>query len=160
MSENSNSESYYGAFRTTAEEVPDKTAFIFLGSKTSYSQLLDYAECMSSRLQVIGVREGERAIMYLPNGPQWIVTWLALLRLNAVPVPIAPIYTPAELTFIANDAGAKTIIGTDTNFGYVKRVMPETSLKRAVITNLGDLLPWWKRLLARLLTEFPKENLN
>jgi len=156
MSENSNSTSYYEAFQTTARRVPDKTALIFLGSKTSYSRLLDYSERMAAGLQGIGVRESERAIMYLPNGPQWVITWLALLRLNAVPVPIAPIYTPAELTFIANDAGAETIIGTDTNFGYIKRVLPETSLKRAVITTLGELLPLWKRFFGNAFNRIPK----
>jgi long-chain acyl-CoA synthetase len=154
--ENCNFKTYYEAFQASAEGVPDKTALVFLGSKTSYSQLLNQAESLAASLRSIGVSEGERVILYLPNVPQWIISWLALLRLNAIPVPIAPIYTPSDIKFIANDTGAETIIGLDTNFGYTKRVMPETSLERAVITTLGELLPWWKRFFCKAFSRFPK----
>ncbi len=148
--------SYYEAFLTTAGRAPDHTALIFLGSGISYSRLLNYVERMAGGLNGIGVRKGERAIMYLSNGPQWIITWLALLRLNAVPIPVTPIYTAADLTYIANDSGAETIIGMDTNFGYLKSVFPETPLKRAVITTLDELLPWWKRLFGRAFNRIPR----
>ena len=100
MNETADNKSYYDAFRATAGRVPDNTALIFLGSSISYSRLLYYVENMAGGLHAIGVRKGERAIMYLPNGPQWIITWLALLRLNAVPVPVTPIYTSADLSYI------------------------------------------------------------
>ncbi|MBW2144113.1 MAG: AMP-binding protein [Deltaproteobacteria bacterium] len=156
MNETADNKSYYDAFRATAGRVPDNTALIFLGSSISYSRLLYYVENMAGGLHGIGVRKGERVIMYLPNGPQWIITWLALLRLNAVPVPVTPIYTSVDLSYIAGDSGAETIIGMDSNFGYIKRALLETPLKRAVITTLDELLPWWKRLFGRAFNRIPR----
>lgn len=156
MNETDDNKSYYEAFRATTGRVPDNTALIFLGSSISYSRLLYYVENMAGGLHAIGLRKGERAIMYLPNGPQWIITWLALLRLNAVPVPVTPIYTSTDLSYIASDSGAETIIGMDSNFGYIKRALLETPLKKAVITTLDELLPWWKRLFGRAFNRIPR----
>jgi len=148
--------SYYEAFLATSRRIPDRTALIFLGSRISYSRLLSYVENLACGLSQIGVKKGERAIIYLSNGPQWIITWLALLKLNAVPVPVTPIYTTADLTYIANDSGAETIIGMDTNFGYLKSAFSETPLKRAVITSMVELLPWWKRLFGSAFNRIPR----
>ncbi|MDY7035685.1 MAG: class I adenylate-forming enzyme family protein [Thermodesulfobacteriota bacterium] len=156
MNENYSTQSYYETFQSTAKKLPDKAALKFLGAKASYSQLLEQAESMAANLWDIGLRKDDRAIIYLPNGPQWIISWLALLRLNAVPVPITPIYTPSDLKFIINDSGAETIIGMDTNFGYIKRVFPETPLKRIIVTTLMELMPWGKRLFCRAFSRVPK----
>lgn len=155
MSENYSYKTFFEAFRAIAEKVPDKIAIIFLGTKITYSQLLKQAETMAASLLEIGVKEGERVILYLSNCPQWVVAWLALLRINAIPVPITPIYTPSDLEFIAKDAGAEAIIGMDTNFGYIKRVFSEVS-RRVIVTSLLELLPWWKQLFCRALRRVPE----
>jgi long-chain acyl-CoA synthetase len=55
-----------------------------------------------------------------------------------------------------NDSGAETIICQDTNFRYVKEVFEKTNLKRIIVTNLVDLLPWWKRTMGRVFDKVPK----
>jgi long-chain acyl-CoA synthetase len=54
-----------------------------------------------------------------------------------------------------NDSGAETIICQDTNYGYVKEVFPDTRLKRAIVTNLIELLPWARRTAGRLFDRAP-----
>jgi len=54
-----------------------------------------------------------------------------------------------------NDSGAETIICLDTNFGYVQDVLSKTSLKRAIVTNLVDVLPLWKRTVGFLFDKIP-----
>jgi len=103
----------------------------------------------------MGVSEGDKAILYLSNTPQWIIAWFALLRIGAVAIPISPIYTPIDLKYMANDSGAETIFCLDTNFGYVAQVLPETKLKRVIVTNLAELLPWWKWLIGRGFNKIP-----
>jgi long-chain acyl-CoA synthetase len=55
-----------------------------------------------------------------------------------------------------NDSGAETIICQDTNFCYVKDVFETTVLRRAIVTNLVDLLPFWKRVLGALFDKIPR----
>lgn len=146
----------YGYFEETATKFCNRTALIYLGKKYSYSQLKEMIENFASSLQKIGVKKYDKVILYLSNTPQWIITWFGLLRLGAIPVPISPIYTPVDLKYMANDSGSETIICMDTNFGYVENVLPETPLKRVIVTTMVELLPLWKKLLGKVFNRVPE----
>src|SRR4030065_2879100 len=93
---------------------------------------------------------------YIANCPQFLVAYFGIQEIGAIPVPVSPIYTPFELEYMIKDSGAETIICQDTNFHYVKEVFEKNKLKRAIVTNLTDLLPWWKRTIGRALDKVPK----
>ena len=147
--------SIYEQFENVCREFPDKPALVYLGRTFTYSELIQTAETMAAHLHRLGVAKGDRAILYLSNSPQWVLSWLALLRIGAVAIPISPIYTPVDLKYMANDSESETIFCMDTNFGYVTQVLPETGLKRAIVTNVADLLPWWKRWIGNGFSKIP-----
>jgi long-chain acyl-CoA synthetase len=147
--------SIYDAFDRAAGENPDKPALIYLGTKYTYSKLKDLAERLALSLDELGVKKGDRAVIYMSHTPQWIIAWLSLIRIGAVPVPITPVYTPPDVKYIVNDSGAETIFCMDTNFGYVTQVLPETHLKRVIVTTVDELLPWPKRLIGRIFDKIP-----
>jgi long-chain acyl-CoA synthetase len=146
----------YAVFDATAQRRGKRTAVIYLGTRYSYFQIKNLAESFAAALQGLGVTPGGRVVLYIPNSVQWVVMWLGIQRVGAVPVPITPIYTPHDLRYITNDSEAKTIVCADTNFGYVKRVLPETNVKRVIVTRMADLLPWWKRYFGYLFNVIPK----
>jgi len=143
------------AFESQVQKTPHKTAIVFLGTAFSYSQLGEYVRRFAAALNGLGVKRQDKVILYIPNSPQWVIAWLGVQKIGAIAVPITPIYTSYDLRYIANDNGAETVICADTNFGYVKRVMPETPLKRAIVTNVVDLLPWWKRVFGKAFDKVP-----
>jgi long-chain acyl-CoA synthetase len=145
----------YASFAAAAEATPRKTAVIFLGTAYSYARLQRLAEAFAAGLVKIGMADGERVMIYLPNSIQWIVAWLGIQRVGGVCVPITPIYTPHDLSYIANDSGARTMICADTNFGYVQRIMDDTALERVIVARLADLLPAWKRWFGHLFDVIP-----
>ncbi|WP_028322716.1 class I adenylate-forming enzyme family protein [Desulfatiglans anilini] len=145
----------YELFEENAEKFPKKTALVYLGHKVSFNQLRDFIEGFAAGLYTLGLSKASKCIIYLPNIPQWIISWLALQKLGSVAVPIPHIYTPYELKYISNDCGAEAIICMDTNFGYVTEIMPETGLKKIVTTTMGDMLPWWQRLIGKAFDRFP-----
>jgi long-chain acyl-CoA synthetase len=147
--------SIYEQFEKVSQDFPRKLALIYLGVKYSFSQLREATESLSAGLHRIGVTKGDKAILYLPNCPQWVITWLALQRIGAIAIPISPIYTPIDLEYMANDSESETVFCLDTNFGYVAQVLPETKLKRVIVTNLAELLPWWKWLIGRGFNKIP-----
>jgi long-chain acyl-CoA synthetase len=146
----------YAAFEATAERRKHHTAVIYLGTRYSYLKVKELAERFAAALLSVGVTRGQRVVLYIPNTVQWVVTWLGIQRVGAVPVPITPIYTPHDLRYIANDSEAEAIVCADTNFGYVKRVLPETKLRSVMVTRMADLLPWWKRFFGYLFDVVPK----
>ncbi|MDJ0819721.1 MAG: class I adenylate-forming enzyme family protein [Desulfobacterales bacterium] len=147
--------SIYQNFAETAERRGNHTAVVYLGTRYSYSTVRTLAERLAAALSNMGVDSGQRAMLYIPNSIQWVVAWLALQKIGAVCVPITPIYTPHDLAYIADDSDAETIICADTNFGYVTNVLASSGLKRVIVTNAADLLPWWKRYFGRLFDVIP-----
>ena len=153
---NTNKHSISSTFERVARRRGDDTAVIYLGTKYSYLKVKDLAKRFAAALADMGLRQGQRIIIYLPNSIQWVIVWLGIQRAGGVAVPITPIYTPYDLKYIANDSEAEAIICADTNFGYVTKVLPETNLKQVIVTRMADLLPWWKRCFGYLFDVIPK----
>lgn len=138
-----------------AQNDPDKTAIIYLGEEFSYAELIELINRFATALYELGVRDNDKVMLYIPNCPQWLIGYFAIQKIGAVAVPTSPIYTPYEISYQLNNCKAETIICQDTNFGYVLKVFDQTHLKRAIVTNLVDMLPWWKRVSGRLFDRVP-----
>lgn len=149
-------ETIYEAFSQAAGRHPGKVALVYLGRKFTYGELKAMADRLAGALARLGLGKGDKAIIYQPHMPQWVLTWLALQRLGAVIIPVTHFYGPRELHYIAQDSGAETIFCTDTNFGYVMRVMGDTPLRRVIVSRLAELLPLWKQLIGRALDKIPQ----
>ena len=147
--------SIYDNFAEVAERRANHTAVFYLGTRYSYNSVRRLADRLAAALTEMGVKTGQRVMLYIPNSVQWVVAWLALQKIGAVCVPITPIYTPHDLAYIAGDSEVETIICADTNFGYVTNVLATSGLKRVIVTNVADLLPWWKRYFGHLFDVIP-----
>jgi len=150
-----NSSSVYQAFTDMASQYGNKTALIYLGERFSYDKLRELSERIASAFLTLGINQGDRVILYIANCPQWVVTWLGLQKIGAIAVPITPIYTLHDLEYIATDSGAKVILCADTNFGYAKTLQQRNVLDKIIVTNLGDMLPWWKRVIGFSFDRIP-----
>ena len=139
----------------TCERYPDNTAIIYLGEHFTYRRIKALIDAFAAALAKMGVNHGDRVMLYLANSPQFLIAYLGVQKIGGVVVPVSPIYTPHEIQYLINDAGSETIVCHDTNFRYVREVFSETCLKRIIVTNLADLLPWYKRFIGRLFDKVP-----
>lgn len=139
----------YKAFEEVVKRSPDKTALIYLGEKYTFSEANEMVLRVAASLYEMGVEKEEKVIIYLYNIPQTIIFWLALQRLEAVPVMVAPVYTAYDIRYMANDVGAEIIICMDTNLSYVMDVFSKAPIRKVIVTNMVDLLPGWKKLIGR-----------
>ncbi len=146
----------FGTIENICEKYPDKPAIIYLGEKFSYLKLRNLVRKFAGALSELGVKANDKVMIYIANCPQFLVAFFGIQEIGAVPVPVSPIYTPFELEYMIGDSGAETIICQDTNFRYVKEVSEKMNLRRIIVTNLADLLPWWKRALGRTLDKVPR----
>ncbi len=142
-------------FERMGERYPDRSAVIYLGEEYSYAELLNLINRFATALNGLGVRKGDRVVLYISNSVQWVIAFFGIQKIGAVAVPVAPIYTSVEIEYMIRDSGAETIICLDTNFGYVDDIFSRTGLKRVIVTNLVDLLPCWKRTIGFLLDKIP-----
>jgi long-chain acyl-CoA synthetase len=143
-------------FDRMCEKYPDQSAIIFLGERFSYSRLKDLIDRFATSLVQLGIGKGDKVMLYISNSVQWVISFFAIQKIGAIVIPVPPIYTSFEIEYMINDSGAETVICLDTNFGYVKEIFPKTCLKRAIVTNLVDLLPLWKRTVGFLFDKIPR----
>jgi long-chain acyl-CoA synthetase len=134
---------------------PERPAVVYLGESFSYRRLRELSERFAGALAAMGVRKGDRVMVYIANSIQWVIAFLGIQKLGAVIVPVSPIYTSHEITYMIRDSGAQAIVCLDTNFGYVQEAVAQTGLRHVIVTNLTDLLPLWKRIVGTLFDKIP-----
>ncbi len=139
----------YRAFEEVARRSPDRTAIVFLGERYTFAQLHSMVTHLAAGLYELGVKREEKVIVYLYNLPQTLIVWLALQRLEAIPVMVAPVYTAYDIRYMANDVDSEIIFCMDTNLSYVIDILDETPIRKVIFTNMAELLPAWKQFFGR-----------
>jgi long-chain acyl-CoA synthetase len=148
-------EPVFARFEAMVERYPGNTAVVYLGEKFSYRRLKELSDRFAAGLAGLGVQKGDPVILYLSNCIQWVVAFLGIQKAGAVVVPVSPIYTSHEVEYMAQDSGAQIIICHDTNYSYVQEILSRGHLQKAIVTNLADLLPFWKRAVGTLFDKIP-----
>ncbi len=121
-------------------DFPENEALIFLGRRISYEVLGKWVEWFTSGLSQLGFKKGERMALMLPNCPQYIVAYYAVLKLGGIVVNVNPMYVERELAFQLKDAGAQGILTLREILPRVKAVQSQSPLKRILLTDLADPL--------------------
>jgi hypothetical protein len=105
----------YDALVRAATARPDHPATLFYGGVLTYAELLRQVDALAGYLQnICGVKRGDRVMVALQNSPQYVIAYYAVMRADAVVVPINPMNKTAELDYIASDSGATVaIVGSD-----------------------------------------------
>lgn len=125
-----------------ARRYPDKAALVFLGRTTSYGQLCAGTERLAAYLHGLGVKKGDRVILLMQNTAQLVLAHYAILRANAVVVPVNPMNTAEELKHYITDSGAKVAItSADLALELAKasNALPQAdALEHMVVTQFTD----------------------
>jgi fatty-acyl-CoA synthase len=94
----------------SAARYPDKAAVVFLDRVLTYRALREQAERLAAWLALQGVGQGDRVLLYMQNSPQWVVACYAIMRANAVVVPVNPMNRADELGHYITDPDARWAI--------------------------------------------------
>jgi len=97
---------------TSARRFPNKTALIFLGASLSYADLKSQVDTLAAHLQSLGVKQGDRVVLNMQNCPQLVIAHFAILRANAVVVPVNPMNRAEELKHYITDPDARVALTT------------------------------------------------
>ncbi|MEI5584738.1 MULTISPECIES: long-chain-fatty-acid--CoA ligase [unclassified Agromyces] len=127
-----------------------RTALEFFGAETSYRELGEQVARAAEGLRRLGVRAGDRVGLVLPNCPQHVVAFYAVLRLGAVVVEHNPLYTAPELRHQFEDHGATVAIVWDAVADTVADFPRDIRPARIIAVDLTRELPFGKRLALRL----------
>lgn len=126
------------------------TALEFFGATISYRRLGEQIARAAEGLRRLGVRRGDRVALVLPNCPQHVIAFYAVLRLGAIVVEHNPLYTAKELRHQFEDHGARFAIVWDKVSDTVAAFPPDLKVERIVSVDITRALPLLKRAALRL----------
>ena len=135
----------------------DKKAFTCMGRSITYRELDKLTRNFAAYLQKRGLKKGDRMAIMLPNILQYPVVLFGALRAGLTIVNTNPLYTPRELEHQLHDSGAQAIVILENFAATLQEVLPKTSIKLVITTQVGDLLGFPKSLLVNFVVKHRKK---
>jgi len=136
----------------------DKVALIHMGNTLTFGEVDQYADAFAGYLRnVIGLNKGDRMAVMMPNCSQYPIAVLGALRAGVVIVNTNPLYTAHELTHQLTDSGARAILIMDLFASTLEEVVAEHPVEHILLTSLGDMMPFPKRLLVNAVVRYVKK---
>ncbi|MDO4354652.1 MAG: AMP-binding protein [Clostridia bacterium] len=132
--------SMFEAVANIAEKYPDNVAFDFYGKATTYKELIREIETCAKALKTIGVREGDRVTIALPNCPQAIQVFYAVNLVGGICNMIHPLSAEKEIEFYLNESHSVTAITLDQFYGKFENIRKNTGVTNIVIASVKDEL--------------------
>ncbi|MHB1201033.1 MAG: long-chain fatty acid--CoA ligase [Polaromonas sp.] len=126
----------------SALRFPDKPALVFFDRVLTYAEVMRQAERLAATLHRLGVKKGDRVVLNLQNCPQWVIAHFAILRANAVVVPVNPMNRAEELKHYITDPDARVAItAADLAPELVRasnQLAPRERLAHLIVTHYSD----------------------
>ncbi|MFZ2964052.1 MAG: long-chain-fatty-acid--CoA ligase [Rhodoglobus sp.] len=142
--------SLYDLVAASVAEFGDSVALEFFGRETTYTQLGEQIDRAAEGLRLLGVQKGDPVAIVLPNCPQHIVAFYAVLRLGAIVIEHNPLYTPRELRHQFEDHGAKLAIAWDKTVETIQAFPEDVAVDTIISIDLTRAMPFATRFLLRL----------
>ena len=130
----------------TATRYPNKDAIRFFGAGLAYAELKRQADALAGWLQrVANVARGDRVLLYVQNSPQHVIATYAILRAEAVVVPVNPMNRAEELRHYITDSGARVVVCAADLAGMVTQANAELGadeqVRQILVSRYTDAMP-------------------
>ena len=132
--------SMFDAVKKIADQHPDNVAFDFMGSPTTYRRLIQQVEQCAKALKTIGVREGDKVTIAMPNCPQAIFMFYAVNLVGGIANMIHPLSAEKEIEFYLNESESVTAITLDQFYDKFENVRQNTKVVNIIIASVKDEL--------------------
>lgn len=145
-------------FEEAMETFADKTAFINMGKTLTYREVDQKSKAFAAYLQQeLGLVKGDAVALMMPNLLQYPVALMGVLRAGCTVVNVNPLYTPRELEHQLNDSKSKAIVIISNFATTLQEVLPNTSVKHVILTNMGDMLGGVKGAMVNFVVKHVKK---
>jgi long-chain acyl-CoA synthetase len=132
--------SMFEAIEMISEKYPDNVAFDFMGKSTTYKNMVFEIEQCAKSLKTIGVREGDRVTIAMPNCPQAIYMFYAVNLVGGIANMIHPLSAEKEIEFYLNESQSVTAVTLDQFYNKFENIRQNTNVVNIVIARVRDEL--------------------
>jgi len=128
----------YQMLNLAAAQFSERPATVFLDARLSFGELKERADKLATALSRLGIGKGDRVGIMLPNCPQYLISFFAIVRLGAIVTNVNPIYTPREVELVAKDSGMRAMITLDALAETVIGVQAQTQIEQIITTSIDE----------------------
>lgn len=133
--------SLYDNLAVSARRYPDRIAIHYYGGLVTYRRFKEEVDVLAGFLQQrLGVDKGDRVILFMQNCPQFIIAYYAILRANAVVVPVNPMNITEELAIYIEDSEAKVAFVAQELYEQIAPLPKRTPLQHVIVVAYSDYL--------------------
>ena len=132
--------SMFEAVEQIAIKYPSYVAFDFMGKPTTYKELVQHIETCAKALKTIGIREGDKVTIAMPNCPQAVYLFYAVNLVGGIANMIHPLSAEKEIEFYLNESGSVTAITLDQFYHKFEAVRKNTKVVNIIIASIKDAL--------------------
>ncbi|MCK7510996.1 MAG: long-chain fatty acid--CoA ligase [Desulfobacterales bacterium] len=119
---------------------PDKAALIYFGSEMTFYELRQESRRFANALAGLGIQKGDRVGLHLPNCPQYLIAYYAILSIGGIVVNLNPLYTPDELKLMANTSGMTSLVTFDMALPAIRTLCKQVNIPRVIATGITDYI--------------------
>ncbi len=105
----------------TSKEKAEKVAYHFGGKDTTYKEFEEAVSKFATALKELGVEKGDHVAFLLGNTPHFVISLYATMRIGATAIPVNPLYTPDEITYILRNGDVKAVIALDALLPLIEK---------------------------------------
>ena len=124
----------------SAVRFPDKAALVYFGRQITYGALKAEVDVLAGYLQQQGVKRGDRVLLQMQNSPQFVIAFYAILRADAIVVPVNPMLLTDELRHTVEDSGAELAFSSQELLPHITPLLDQTGLRHIVVACYSDYL--------------------
>lgn len=128
----------FALLEQAAQTSPQQVCTVFQGVELTYQQVNQFADRLAAALVDLGIQKGDRIGIVLPNLPQFVIAYFAVLKAGAVVVAINPRYQRTEMEYPICDSGMKLAITLMDAYPMLKNIQARTSLQILLVTEWDD----------------------
>jgi long-chain acyl-CoA synthetase len=143
----------YHFIENAAAKYPDQACAIFKGSEITYAEMDEIINRLAGALAAMGVKKGTPVGIFMPNSPQFVMAFYAILKAGGIVVATNPLYTGREIEHQMKDSGTEIMLVMSNFYSMIKEVQPKTPIKKLIVTNIKEYLPGMLRFLFTLTKE-------
>ena len=132
--------SMFEAVAKIADQYPNNIAFDFMGKSTTYREMVKEIERCAKALKTIGVREGDKVTIAMPNCPQAIYMFYAVNLVGGIANMIHPLSAEKEIEFYLNESESVTAITLDQFYHKFEHIRQNTKVVNIIIASVKDAL--------------------
>ena len=150
--------SLYDLVSASVSQYPNNPALEFFGRETTYREMGEQIERAAEGLRLLGVQKGDTVALVLPNCPQHIVAFYAVLRLGGIVIEHNPLYTPRELRHQFEDHGARVVIAWNKVVATIQEFPADVAVETIISVDVTRAMPFITRAMLRLPVAKAKES--